>query len=89
VIKKYSNTDIKRVIFLCVFGVMCGATSLLVSEYLFFKRQSDRLLVLQDDYRTYIAAVNKILQDYNKTKERLDILKADSFSAQSRKKKKR
>ncbi len=43
---------------------------------MYFKKQSERLVELQEDYRTYMLAVNKILQDYNKTKEQLDILKS-------------
>lgn len=41
-------------------------------EYIFFKKQSGKLLELQQDYRTYIGAVNKILRDYNKIKENLE-----------------
>lgn len=70
-----------------MFG-LCSVTWLLLSEYLFFKKQSDRFLELQEDYRTYILAVNKILQDYNKTKEELDILKSVEVMGVSREKKK-
>ena len=45
---------------------------LLFSEYIYFKKQSEKFLTLQEDYHTYIMAVNKILQDYNRTKERLE-----------------
>lgn len=41
-------------------------------EYRFFKKQSGKLLELQEDYRTYVGAVNKILSDYNKVKEKLE-----------------
>jgi len=61
---------------------------MLFSEYRFFKRQSDRLLELQSDYRTYIMAVNKVLHDYNKTKEKLDILKSAENCGPAKEKKK-
>jgi murein DD-endopeptidase MepM/ murein hydrolase activator NlpD len=54
---------------------LVAVTGLLFNQYRYFKRQTDRLLTLQEDYRTYMLAVNKILQDYNKTKEQLDLLK--------------
>lgn len=48
----------------------------MLHQYLYFQKQSEKLLVLQEDYRTYMLAVNKILQDYNRTKEQLDLLKS-------------
>ena len=44
---------------------------------------------MQDDYRTYVSAVNKILHDYNKTKEKLDILTASKDYEGSQEKKKK
>jgi len=44
----------------------------LFSEYRYFRKQSEMLIELQDDYRTYVTAVNKILRDYNRMKEKLD-----------------
>jgi len=52
--------------------VMFCVSTLLMSEYLFFKKQSKKILELQNDYRTYVLAVNKILRDYNKIKEEID-----------------
>lgn len=68
---------------------LVSVTGLLFNQYRYFRRQSDKLLELQEDYRTYMLAVNKILQDYNKTKEQLDILKtAEASKAVVSKKKK-
>ncbi len=66
---------------------MCIATWLLFSEYFFFRKQSEKLIELQNDYRTYISAVNKILHDYNKTKEKLDILETSTSCIAGEKKK--
>jgi len=52
--------------------IMSGISYLLFSEYLYFRSQSEKLVTLQEDYRTYVMAVNKILRDYNKTKEKLE-----------------
>ncbi len=53
--------------------MICIAT-LLFKEYLYFCQQSQKLLELQNDYRTYTLAVNRILQDYNKAQEKLDMI---------------
>jgi len=47
-------------------------------EYRFFKKQSEKLIELQEDYRTYVVAVNKILKDYNRVKEKLEELNSDT-----------
>ncbi|MDR3551031.1 MAG: M23 family metallopeptidase [Candidatus Babeliales bacterium] len=47
---------------------------MLVFEYRFFKRETQKMLNAQDDYRNYVLAVKKILHDYNKTKARLEEL---------------
>jgi len=57
---------------------MSAISCFLLYEYRFFKKQSDNLLELQEDYRTYIGAVNKILSDYNKVKEKVDELSSGS-----------
>jgi len=53
---------------------MAVISSFLFYEYCFFKKQSDMLLELQEDYRTYIGAVNRILRDYNAIKEKMEDL---------------
>jgi len=53
-------------------------------EYREFKKQSGKLVEIQEDYRTYILAVNKILKDYNKVKEKLEALHS-GFSGQKKK----
>lgn len=47
-------------------------TLLLFIEYSFFHQQAHKMLELRDDYRNYVTAVKKILDDYNKIKERYD-----------------
>jgi len=76
-----------KIIFLTLSVFLCFVTGLLFSEYLFFKKQSDKLLELQSDYRTYMLVVNKVLHDYNKTKEKLDVLASLELDSQPEKKK--
>lgn len=47
---------------------------MLLSEYRFFKQETQKMLNAQEDYRNYVLAVKKILHDYNKTKARLEEL---------------
>lgn len=49
---------------------------LLFVEYRFFKSETEKMLALKEDYRNHLLAVNKVLQDYNKNKERLEALEA-------------
>lgn len=49
-------------------------TGLLIHEYRFFKQQSEKMIEMKEDYRTYVLAVKKILHEYNKNKERLEEL---------------
>ena len=42
----------------------------------FFKQETEKMIQLQDDYRNHLVAVNKVLQDYNKIKERLEALES-------------
>ena len=65
---------------------MACVSSLLYYEYNFFKKQSHKMIELQEDYRTYIGAVNKILRDYNKIKEKIEEL---NYSRDNKIKKKR
>ena len=51
--------------------MMCLVTGLLVNEYQFFKKQSEELLELKEDYRNYVLAVKKVVHAYNKAKDDL------------------
>lgn len=53
---------------------LCLLSIMLVFEYRFFKRETQKMLNAQEDYRNYVLAVKKILHDYNKTKARLEEL---------------
>jgi len=48
--------------------------AVLIFESRFFYVQACTLCELQEDYRSYTASVKKMLKDYNRTKERLDML---------------
>jgi len=48
--------------------------ALLLWEWRYFYAQAHQLYELKEDYRNYTSSVKKILHDYNKTKERLDLL---------------
>jgi len=66
---------------------MTGLSCFLFYEYRFFRKQSDTLLELQQDYRMYIGAVNKILRDYNAIKEKMEeSQESDDLSSDQKKK---
>ncbi|MCL5875776.1 MAG: M23 family metallopeptidase [Candidatus Dependentiae bacterium] len=46
--------------------------SLLCYEYFYFKRQAEQLLELKEEYRSYIVAVKKIVDDYNQLQEQVN-----------------
>jgi len=69
---KYSFDYLRKAIFVFSLFLMVAVSCFLYYEYSFFKEQSSKLIELQDDYRTYIGAVNKILIDYNKVKEKIE-----------------
>lgn len=48
--------------------------AMLIFETRFFYVQACTLCELKEDYRSYTASVKKMLKDYNRTKERLDML---------------
>lgn len=58
--------------------LMCSVTLLLFFEYRFFKRETEKMIVLKDDYRNHLVAVNKVLQDYNKIKEQVEGVSEDA-----------
>ncbi len=47
---------------------------LLITEYRFFCTQSERVVEMKEEYRTYLVAVKRVLGDYAKAKERIDEL---------------
>ena len=42
---------------------------LLMHEYFFFKHQAEKLLELKEEYRSYVVAVKKIVDEYNQAQE--------------------
>lgn len=52
-------------------------TILLCIEYRYFKQQTEQMLLLKEDYQNHLMAVNKVLLDYNKTRERLELLESE------------
>lgn len=72
-IQKHARIVIKVSITLLI-AILIIASGFLIHEYHFFKQQSQRMMEIKEDYRTYVLAVKKILHDYNKTKERLEEL---------------
>lgn len=53
---------------------MSGIVALLFMEYRFFKHEAVKMIALKEDYQNHLVAVNRVLQEYNKTKERLEQL---------------
>lgn len=76
-----------KIIFAILLISMLVTSYFLYFEYSFFKKQSNNMLELQEDYRTYIGAVNKILVDYNRVKEELEKQSCDISGRQDQKKK--
>lgn len=68
----YKIAFIGKIIFVILLFTMLITSISLYFEYSFFKKQSNNMIELQEDYRTYIGAVNKILVDYNRVKEELE-----------------
>lgn len=52
-----------------LFFIGSGICSLLIYEYFYFKYQAKKLLEMKEEYRTYLVAVRKIVDDYNQIKE--------------------
>lgn len=74
-ITKYlSNASVSRIIIGGICLAMISITVLLFVEYRFFRQQTDQLIALKEDYQNHLTAVNKVLKDYNKTRERLEKL---------------
>jgi cell division protein ZapA (FtsZ GTPase activity inhibitor) len=71
---KNNNSVLLRSGLLIVACVMVITTALLVVEFFYFRRQTAKMMEMKEDYRNYALAVKKILNDYHKTKERLEEL---------------
>ena len=52
-------------------------TVLLVIEYRFFKQQAEKMVELKEEYRNYLLAVRKIVDEYNKTKDQEEVAVSD------------
>lgn len=52
--------------------VMLLVTTLLIVEYRYFKQQAEKMIELKEEYRNYLFAVKKIVDEYNKIKEEED-----------------
>lgn len=83
----YNFNILSKVIFVILLIIMIVTSGFLYFEYSFFKKQSSNMLELQEDYKTYIGAVNKILVDYNRVKEELEN-RVGNFEAKPDQKKK-
>lgn len=55
---------------------MIFITVLLCVEYRFFKQQAEHMITLKEDYQGHLLAVNRVLQEYNKSKEQFEQLEA-------------
>lgn len=68
------NISILKIGMTACLMMMLLTSLLLIKEYFFFKTQSEKMFEIKEDYRNYVVAVKKILNDYHKNKERLDEL---------------
>lgn len=53
-------------------SVMLLVTTLLIVEYRYFKQQAEKMIILKEEYKNYLFAVKKIVDEYNKLKEEED-----------------
>lgn len=57
-------------IVIALIGVSMGVIALLLFiEYRFFHDQAQKMMALKEEYRTYVTAVKKVLNEYNAMKE--------------------
>jgi len=73
-VTKKQTKSFYRYLFIAVvffFGIL---GTFLVLECYYFYAQAQALCELKEDYNRYASALKKIMRDYNKTKERLDLL---------------
>lgn len=70
---KYLNDHYGKLFFGALCASMTFITVLLFSEYRFFAVQAEEMISLKEEYQAHLLAVNRVLQDYNKTKEKLEL----------------
>lgn len=59
-----------RTLFASIFiGLMTIISFLLIWEYLYFRNQAEKMMELKEEYKNYLFAVKKIVDEYNKMKE--------------------
>lgn len=62
------TTIYQGLLFGALFLCMC-TLSVLMYEYLYFKRQAERMLEMQEEYKNYLFAVKKVIEEYNTLQE--------------------
>jgi len=72
-LKKHAHTIFKVVVG-AMLSLACIVSVMLIYEYRFFKRETEKMLVYKENYNNYVIAVKKILHNYNKAKARLEEL---------------
>jgi len=65
-------------------GFLLLSIGLAQMEYRYFVRQSSKMIALQEDYQNHIAAIDKVLAEYNHLKELVE--QTDLVSADEKKK---
>ncbi|HZW61849.1 MAG TPA: M23 family metallopeptidase [Candidatus Babeliales bacterium] len=70
---KYLNDHYGKLLLGVLSISMVFVTVLLFVEYRFFAIQAEQMIALKEEYQAHLIAVNRVLQDYNKTKERLEL----------------
>ena len=58
--------------------MVTAVCSLLMYEYFYFKNQAEKLLQLKEEYRSYVVAVKKIVDEYNEMQDRGDSTQENS-----------
>lgn len=74
VIKKRTNASFYTYAIISAFIVFGILGVCLIFELRYFHTQAQALCDLKEDYSRYVATIKKIMHDYNKTKEHLDLL---------------
>ncbi len=83
-IKNYTHINLRTIIIATV-GVIVGTVTIaLFLEYRFFHQQAQKMVAVREEYQDHLVAMHKIIQEYNKTKERIEEL--ESTVSQQKKK---
>jgi len=83
-IKNYHYINLRTIIIAAVGIMVSGITIALFLEYRFFHQQAQKMLMVREEYQNHLVAMHKIIQEYNKTKERIEEL--ESTVSQQKKK---